>query len=256
MCTTGAACAGSFIQTGASHSVTATAGNVFNESDSSDAFGIASLLVREEISNQYLTDARVVAFSFTNIEMGAPTACQTQGDTPVGCSAQADSSVSFELPVDSAATLVSTGPGGIGWQASAREGGTASYTVTLTDANGLVFTRSATSDPEVFEAVINLPAGEYTLSLSSSTSSRADGDPSITSIGNAVGGVLMEFAEGFVGCNAADSAEPFGVLDLGDIGAFVSGFTGADPIADLDNNGIYDLTDIGLFVTAFTGGCP
>ena len=59
-----------------------------------------------------------------------------------------------------------------------------------------------------------------------------------------------------MGCNAADLAEPFGVLDLGDIGAFVSGFTGGNPIADLDNNGIYDLTDIGLFVTAFTSGCP
>ena len=58
------------------------------------------------------------------------------------------------------------------------------------------------------------------------------------------------------GCNIADLAEPFDVLDLQDIGAFVSGFTGQMPIADLDNNGIYDLADIGLFVTNFTAGCP
>lgn len=58
------------------------------------------------------------------------------------------------------------------------------------------------------------------------------------------------------GCNAADLAEPFGILDLGDIGVFVSAFTGATSEADLDENGIYDLNDISLFVTGFTGGCP
>jgi hypothetical protein len=74
-----------------------------------------------------------------------------------------------------------------------------------------------------------------------------------------IGGTYADVAPGTPlagGCNDADLAEPFDVLDLGDIGAFVSGFTGTDPIADLDNNGIYDLGDIGLFVTAFTGGCP
>ena len=58
------------------------------------------------------------------------------------------------------------------------------------------------------------------------------------------------------GCNVSDIAMPFGVLDLGDIGAFVGGFTAQQPIADLDGNGIYDLADIGLFVSNFTAGCP
>ena len=57
-------------------------------------------------------------------------------------------------------------------------------------------------------------------------------------------------------CNPADLAEPYGILDLGDISAFVVGFTTQDPIADLDESGIFDLGDISLFVTAFTGGCP
>ena len=58
-------------------------------------------------------------------------------------------------------------------------------------------------------------------------------------------------------CNAADLAAPFGVLDLGDIGAFVNGFTSQDPIADLAApSGIFDLSDIQVFVTAFTAGCP
>ena len=54
----------------------------------------------------------------------------------------------------------------------------------------------------------------------------------------------------------ADLAEPFGVLDLADIGAFVDGFTGAMPIADLDGNGVYDLGDIAIFVGGFQAGCP
>ena len=64
------------------------------------------------------------------------------------------------------------------------------------------------------------------------------------------------YADGPQPCNIADLAEPFGVLDLQDIGAFVGGFTSQMPIADLDGNGIYDLTDIGLFVSNFTAGCP
>ena len=64
-----------------------------------------------------------------------------------------------------------------------------------------------------------------------------------------------EFGVG--GCNLADLAEPFGILDLGDIGAFVGGFTGGDPIADLAAPfGIFDLNDIGAFVSNFTAGCP
>ena len=57
-------------------------------------------------------------------------------------------------------------------------------------------------------------------------------------------------------CNAADLAEPFGVLDLADINAFVVAFTTQDPSGDIDQNGIFDLADITGFVGAFTGGCP
>ncbi|USO00078.1 MAG: hypothetical protein H6810_05290 [Phycisphaeraceae bacterium] len=57
-------------------------------------------------------------------------------------------------------------------------------------------------------------------------------------------------------CNAADIAEPYGILDLVDITTFVSGFLGTDPIADLNSDGLFDLTDINLFVTTFLAGCP
>lgn len=58
-------------------------------------------------------------------------------------------------------------------------------------------------------------------------------------------------------CNEADLAAPFGVLDLGDIGAFVQGFTSQDPAADLaDPAGVFDLADLQAFIVAFTAGCP
>ena len=57
------------------------------------------------------------------------------------------------------------------------------------------------------------------------------------------------------GCNAADLAEPFGVLDLADIGAFTAGFLSQNPIADLDPDGVFDLGDIGVFVGAFLTPC-
>jgi hypothetical protein len=58
------------------------------------------------------------------------------------------------------------------------------------------------------------------------------------------------------GCNAADVAEPFGVLDLGDINGFVTAFTNQDPIADINGDGIFDLGDLGQFTSAFLAGCP
>jgi serralysin len=59
------------------------------------------------------------------------------------------------------------------------------------------------------------------------------------------------------GCNDADIAEPFGVLDLSDINAFIGGFTSQDPIADIAAPfGVWDLGDIGAFTSQFIAGCP
>ena len=57
-------------------------------------------------------------------------------------------------------------------------------------------------------------------------------------------------------CNAADLAEPFGVLDLSDVQAFIGAFTSGDPLADLTGNGVLDLADVQAFVGAFVAGCP
>ena len=59
------------------------------------------------------------------------------------------------------------------------------------------------------------------------------------------------------GCNDADIAEPFNVLDLADIGAFVTAFQAGDPAADIAAPfGVFDLADLGAFVAAFQAGCP
>jgi hypothetical protein len=59
-------------------------------------------------------------------------------------------------------------------------------------------------------------------------------------------------------CNAADLAEPFGILDLADIIAFTTAFSTNDlAVADLAPPfGILDLADINAFVAAFLAGCP
>ncbi|MEM1185715.1 MAG: GC-type dockerin domain-anchored protein [Planctomycetota bacterium] len=59
------------------------------------------------------------------------------------------------------------------------------------------------------------------------------------------------------GCNAADIALPFGILDLSDIDAFILAFASQDPTADITAPfGIIDLSDIDAFIVAFLAGCP
>ena len=71
-----------------------------------------------------------------------------------------------------------------------------------------------------------------------------------------VDNICFDVATGLTPCNAADLAQPFGLLDLSDINAFVSAFTGNLPAGDLNSDGLFDLSDINLFISAFTGGCP
>ena len=59
------------------------------------------------------------------------------------------------------------------------------------------------------------------------------------------------------GCNDADIAEPYGVLDLSDVQGFISAFVNQEPAADIAAPfGVFDLADLQAFVTAFTAGCP
>jgi hypothetical protein len=76
-------------------------------------------------------------------------------------------------------------------------------------------------------------------------------------LANGTIGVFVASPAGPLGCNPADLAEPFGVLDLADVQAFVGGFVTQDPIADLAApEGVFDLADVQAFVGAFNAGCP
>ena len=89
---------------------------------------------------------------------------------------------------------------------------------------------------ETASVLLNLAVGAITL----------EGVGSVTLVANGTPG----------GCNAADIAEPFGVLDLSDLLAFIEAFGAQVEPADYDDNGVFDLNDIQLFITAFLGGCP
>jgi outer membrane protein assembly factor BamB len=58
------------------------------------------------------------------------------------------------------------------------------------------------------------------------------------------------------GCNPADLAAPFGVLDGADVNAFISAFGMAADEADLNGDGIVDGADVNAFISAFGAGCP
>ena len=76
-------------------------------------------------------------------------------------------------------------------------------------------------------------------------------DPlAITSVG-----VSIEIEGG--PCNAADSAEPFGTLDIGDVVEFLQRFGAGDSDADLAAPfGTFDIADVVAFLQVFGAGCP
>ncbi len=59
------------------------------------------------------------------------------------------------------------------------------------------------------------------------------------------------------GCNEADLADPFGVLNFDDIVAFLNAFTAMDSAADLAIPfGQWNFDDVVAFLAAFSAGCP
>lgn len=80
-------------------------------------------------------------------------------------------------------------------------------------------------------------------------------DSFVIGLGGASGAGIVLTGAG--GCNPADIAEPFGILDLADISAFITAFLAQDPVADLaEPIGVFDLADLTAFVNAFVAGCP
>jgi len=68
---------------------------------------------------------------------------------------------------------------------------------------------------------------------------------------------VATFSTTGIPCSIADIAEPFGIVDLGDIDTFIPAFQAGDPIADIaEPFGIVDLGDIDTFIPVFLAGCP
>ncbi len=63
--------------------------------------------------------------------------------------------------------------------------------------------------------------------------------------------------EPVLGCNDADLAEPYDVLDYSDVSAFLVAFANADDMADMaPDYGVMDYSDVLMFLQTFAEGCP
>ena len=102
---------------------------------------------------------------------------------------------------------------------------------------------------------MDMTGGAYTLSGSIG---QFDAGPTVNGTFGVEGGYwAVPMASPMMGCNAADIAMPYGVLDFSDVVAFLSAFGVMDPIADLaPPTGVFDFTDVVTFLGAFGSGCP
>ena len=124
---------------------------------------------------------------------------------------------------------------------------------------------------EAFDTQTGVSVWEAGLTLPEIGTVYPSGQPVFSNDGSAVysgssvfsgfidGSFLYAFSTGLgtAGCNAADNAEPFGVLDLADVQGFITSFTTQEPAADLaEPTGVWDLADVQAFITGFNAGCP
>jgi len=81
--------------------------------------------------------------------------------------------------------------------------------------------------------------------------------PTNASMGWGIDTIAISAAGGPSGCNVADLAEPFGVLDFSDVVAFLTAFGSMDSAADLAPPvGVFDFSDVVAFLGSFGAGCP
>jgi len=107
--------------------------------------------------------------------------------------------------------------------------------------------------PVAIDTTLTLPPGAYSFELRADADAYADFGPFSDNADSGYDGSLSMAP----GCNAADTAEPYDVLDLADLTAFIGAFTGGHPGADLAQpQGTLDLGDLTAFVGLFLGGCP
>lgn len=101
-----------------------------------------------------------------------------------------------------------------------------------------------------------------TLEVTSTQPDLAPSDPLFIVFADGVSTEEFEAAEEFAqtlitnGCNPADLAAPFGLLDGADVNAFITAFGSDAAPADLNGDGVADGADVNAFISAFGAGCP
>lgn len=131
--------------------------------------------------------------------------------------------------------------------ASNATGGTIRFELDGVDVTGPMAV-PATGGWQAWQTIIgtaDLAAGQHVLRLVNASSSGQEFNVN-----------HFEFSGGDVGCNAADFATPFGVLDFFDVQAFLAALANQEPTADLNGDTLYDFFDVQTFLGAFAAGCP
>lgn len=73
----------------------------------------------------------------------------------------------------------------------------------------------------------------------------------------AYGFMLLQHNPEWVGCSAADLAEPLGELNFFDVSAFLSAYGSGLPAADLaDPTGVFNFFDVSAYLGLYGAGCP
>ncbi len=114
-------------------------------------------------------------------------------------------------------------------------------------ANGLQVLDVSDPASPVFLGSVDTPDAAQGIRVSGSVAYVVDGSSGLQIVDVSCGGA----------CNAADLAEPYGVLDYSDVFAFLVAFGNSEPAADLaEPLGVFDYSDVFEFLVAFGAGCP
>lgn len=136
------------------------------------------------------------------------------------------------------------------------------------DGDGDIDLATSHQDSNSMSTLENTGAGVFAAGIVSPTSAR----PGNIAFGDIDGNGGLDIAisnrdannlsiymnqNGVVGpCNAADLAEPFGVLNFFDVSAFLSAYTAMDLSADINGDGNFNFFDVSMYLSTYTAGCP
>ena len=116
----------------------------------------------------------------------------------------------------------------------------------------------ANAEPTLIWSSVDSGGGTSTSGTLELTGTIGQTDAGTMSNGTLVleGGFWPGPVETIPGCNLADFAVPYGVLNFFDVSGFVTAYLGSESTADLDHNSELNFFDISIFLQTYTAGCP